>query len=73
MVKKLVELFAGVGGFRLGLPGYECIAYSEVDKHAIETYTENHGKEVNLGDITQVQQLPPSDIVEGAYPVNLGQ
>lgn len=68
MVKKLVELFAGVGGFRLGLPNYECVAYSEINKHAIKAYTENFGEGVNLGDITKVRQLPPCDIVVGGVP-----
>ena len=68
MVKRLVELFAGVGGFRLGLPGYECVAYSEIDKHANKVYTNNFGEGINLGDITQVRQLPPCDIVVGGVP-----
>ena len=68
MVKKLVELFAGVGGFRLGLPDYECVAYSEINKHAKKVYTENFGEGVNLGDITKVRQLPPCDIVVGGVP-----
>ena len=66
--KKLVELFAGVGGFRLGLPDYECVAYSEINKHAKQVYTENFREGVNLGDITQVRQLPPCDIVVGGVP-----
>lgn len=68
MVKRLVELFSGVGGFRLGLPDYECVAYSEINKHANKVYTENFGKGVNLGDITKVRQLPPCDIVVGGVP-----
>lgn len=68
MVKKLVELFAGVGGFRLGLPDYKCVAYSEINKHAKKVYTENFGEGVNLGDITKVRQLPPCDIVVGGVP-----
>ena len=38
-----IDLFSGVGGFRIPLEklGGKCIAYSEIDKHAIEVYRQN--------------------------------
>ena len=38
-----VDLFSGVGGFRIPLEklGGKCVAYSEIDKNAIEVYKNN--------------------------------
>ena len=42
---KFFDLFAGIGGFRLGMEraGHECIGSCEWDKHARETYKTNIG------------------------------
>ena len=75
---KFIDLFSGIGGFRsaLELSGHECIAYSEIDKYAKQSYqamydTEN---EVDLGDITNISQeylshfKQENDIVVGGSP-----
>lgn len=51
---KFVDLFAGIGGFRLALQnlGGKCVFTSEWDKNAQLTYHANFG-EVPFGDITQ--------------------
>lgn len=51
---KFIDLFAGIGGFRLALQnlGGKCIYTSEWDKKAKETYQANFG-EVPFGDITK--------------------
>lgn len=51
---KFIDLFAGIGGFRLALQqlGGECVFSSEWDKAAQETYFANFG-EVPFGDITK--------------------
>jgi len=43
-----IDLFAGIGGFRIALQnlGGKCVFSSEIDKYARQTY------EVNFGDIT---------------------
>ena len=48
-----IDLFAGIGGFRLACQslGGECVFSSEWDKNAQETYAHNFG-EVPYGDIT---------------------
>ena len=48
-----IDLFAGIGGFRLAMQnlGGVCLFSSEWDKHAQKTYAANFG-EVPLGDIT---------------------
>jgi DNA (cytosine-5)-methyltransferase 1 len=50
---KFIDLFAGVGGFRLALQnlGGKCVFTSEWDKDAQKTYRANFG-EVPFGDIT---------------------
>ena len=75
---KFIDLFSGIGGFRsaLELSGHECIAYSEIDKYAKQSYqamydTEN---EIDLGDITNISQeylsrfKEENDIVVGGSP-----
>lgn len=51
---KFIDLFAGIGGFRLALQnlGGKCIFTSEWDKNAQKTYQANFG-EVPFGDITK--------------------
>ena len=51
---KFIDLFAGIGGFRLALQnlGGKCIFTSEWDKDAKKTYKTNFG-ELPFGDITK--------------------
>lgn len=51
---KFIDLFAGIGGFRLGLQavGGKCVFSSEWDVQAQKTYFANYG-EVPFGDITK--------------------
>jgi DNA (cytosine-5)-methyltransferase 1 len=53
---KFIDLFAGIGGFRLAMQnlGGKCIFTSEWDKEAQRTYRANFG-EVPFGDITKEQ------------------
>ena len=75
---KFIDMFSGIGGFRTAMEnnGYECIAYSEIDKYAKQSYqamydTEN---EIDLGDITEISQeylsrfKEENDIVVGGSP-----
>lgn len=50
---KFIDLFAGIGGFRLALQnlGGKCIFTSEWDKYSKQTYRANFG-EIPFGDIT---------------------
>jgi len=68
-----VELFAGVGGFRVGLEavGGRCVFSSEIDQEAVATYKLNHGDSGELyGDITEleVEDLPPHDLLCAGWP-----
>lgn len=51
---KFIDLFAGIGGFRLALQnlGGKCVYSSEWDKYSKETYKANFG-EIPFGDITK--------------------
>ncbi|WP_298237481.1 DNA cytosine methyltransferase [uncultured Algibacter sp.] len=51
---KFIDLFAGIGGFRMALQNLEgkCVFTSEWDKHSKQTYKANFG-EIPFGDITK--------------------
>ncbi len=51
---KFIDLFAGIGGFRMALQnlGGKCIFTSEWDKYSKQTYKANFG-EIPFGDITK--------------------
>jgi DNA (cytosine-5)-methyltransferase 1 len=71
-----VDLFAGIGGFRIPLTnlGGTCLGYSEIDRQALQVYKDNFlhdhpDRELNLGDITAIENLPFSaDLVVGGVP-----
>jgi len=69
---KFIDLFSGVGGFRIPLEklGGKCVAYSEIDKNAIDVYKNNFNtnSEVFLGDITKIKKIPKTDLVVGGVP-----
>lgn len=67
-----IDLFAGIGGFRLALEsvGGECIGFSEIAPDAIKTYCTNfrEGEEYNFGDITKLKELPKHDFMTAGVP-----
>lgn len=67
-----IDLFAGIGGFRMALNaiGGNCLKFSEINKDAINTYCTNfdEGLESNLGDITEIKELPKHDLLVGGVP-----
>ena len=75
---KFIDLFSGIGGFRTAMEnnGHECIAYSEIDKYAKQSYQAMHDteNEVDLGDITNISQeylsrfKEENDMVVGGSP-----
>jgi len=68
---KFIDLFAGIGGFRIAMQnlGGECVFSSEIDKYAKETYNINFG-EVPFGDITKIDEkdIPEHDILCAGFP-----
>lgn len=75
MKLKFIDLFAGTGGIRIGLENAcntlgidtECIMSSEIDKKACETYELNF-KEKPLGDIRDIHDIKPFDVLLGGFP-----
>lgn len=75
---KFLDLFSGIGGFRLGLEqhGHECIGFCEIDKYARQSYKAIHNTEGELEyhDITTVtddqwRELKGTvDIIAGGFP-----
>lgn len=68
---KFIDLFAGIGGFRIALEffGLECVYSSELDAHARHVYSANFG-ETPGGDITVVNEkdIPPHNIICAGFP-----
>ena len=68
---KFIDLFAGIGGFRLGMEslGGECVFSSEIDPHACEMYEANFGDNP-FCDITtvDVEKIPDFDILCAGFP-----
>ena len=75
---KFIDLFAGIGGFRLGMEsaGHKCVAFCEIDKFAIASYKAIHDTkgETEYHDITSVTDEQWSqfrgtvDVICGGFP-----
>lgn len=77
---KFIDLFAGIGGFRIALQrnGGHCTFSSEWDKSAQQTYMKNYA-EFPFGDITEITHernsdetlnrlIPDHDVLAGGFP-----
>jgi DNA (cytosine-5)-methyltransferase 1 len=75
---KFIDLFAGLGGIRLGFEQAcqeagietECVLTSEIKPYAIQTLKHNHHHENFVGDIFQVknEDIPDFDFLFGGFP-----
>lgn len=75
---KFIDLFAGMGGFRLGMEKAaknlniqtKCVFSSEIKPHAIKVYQDNFGEENINGDITLIEEetIPNFDILLAGFP-----
>lgn len=70
-VFKFIDLFAGIGGMRLGFEkaGGSCVFSSEWDKYSQKTYAANFN-ELPHGDITQIpeHEIPKFDVLLAGFP-----
>src|SRR3989344_4005867 len=68
---RFIDLFAGIGGFRLALNslGLECVFSNDYDKHACTTYSANFG-EIQCKDVNEIKahEIPEFDMLCGGFP-----
>ena len=75
---KIIDLFAGMGGLRLGFEkafkeqgfNIKCVMTSEIKEHALKALNHNFTHEKIVGDITKVdaQEIPDFDFLLGGFP-----
>jgi len=75
---KYFSMFSGIGGFERGLEqasettntNFECVGYSEIDKHAIQVTQKNYPNTMQLGDINNWESwdLEQIDLLIGGSP-----
>ena len=75
---RFIDLFAGIGGLRLGFEeafkqaGFEtsCVMTSEIKPHALKTLHENFSQDYFVGDVAKVQNalIPDFDFLLGGFP-----
>ncbi|HEL2729576.1 TPA: DNA cytosine methyltransferase [Streptococcus suis] len=74
---KFLDLFAGIGGFRLGMErvGHECVGFCEIDQFARKSYKAIHDTEgeFEFHDITRVTDesvrgIGRVDVICGGFP-----
>jgi len=70
-VMRFIDLFCGVGGFRVALEsqGLECAWSCDIDVKAQKAYKANFG-DTPVGDITKIatNQVPPHDVLCAGFP-----
>jgi DNA (cytosine-5)-methyltransferase 1 len=71
MSTTFVDLFAGIGGFRVALEkaGATCVFSSEINRYALRVYKANFNEDAS-GDITQIKEkdIPAHDVLCGGFP-----
>lgn len=69
---KAIELFAGIGGFRLACDnlGIKTIWANDIDSDAVKVYQDNFGEgSIIQGDINDlIETIPNHDILTGGFP-----
>lgn len=61
---KFIDLFAGIGGFRLGMEmaGHRCISHCEIDKYADKSYRAMHDVKEDEWFGTDIREVRANDI-----------
>lgn len=77
-ILRFIDLFAGMGGFRLGFEQAakekglipKCVFSSEIKPYAIHVYKANFNNEHVSGDITKIpsSDIPDFDVLLGGFP-----
>lgn len=68
---KFIDLFSGLGGFRIAMEsvGGKCVFSSDIDQFVQKVYEENFG-DLPFGDITKIdeKEIPDHDILCAGFP-----
>lgn len=70
MKLRVLSLFAGIGGFDLGLErtgGFETVAVAETDTYAARILAKHFPRAPNIGDVTKAE-YPDADIICAGFP-----
>ena len=69
---QVVSFFSGLGGLDKGFmdAGYNIIWANDIDIYAVQTYKENFGDHIILGDINKIalDEIPDCDVLIGGFP-----
>jgi DNA (cytosine-5)-methyltransferase 1 len=72
---KFIDLFAGIGGFRLGMEmaGHECVGHCEIDNFAQRSYKAMHEPKEDEWFATDIRRVTPEELPEadcccGGFP-----
>jgi len=75
---RFIDLFAGMGGFRIGFETAcvnlgveaECVFSSELKEHAVQVYKDNFKESSVFGDITKIpsKDIPDFDVMLAGFP-----
>jgi DNA (cytosine-5)-methyltransferase 1 len=69
---KFIELFAGIGGFRIGLEraGHQCVWANEFQPKAASIYEHNFKHAPDTRDIRSIlpEEIPETDLLVGGFP-----
>ena len=71
---RFIELFGGIGGFRVGLeqasPKFKAVYYNDFDKYAVSVYNRRFKTNYEAKDIRTVQasEIPDFDLLTGGFP-----
>ncbi|HEY1801369.1 MAG TPA: DNA cytosine methyltransferase [Terriglobales bacterium] len=69
---RIISLFSGAGGLDLGLKraGHAIVWANDHDRDCVETYKQNVGRHIFLGDIDKVKlkDIPDGEVLVGGFP-----
>jgi DNA (cytosine-5)-methyltransferase 1 len=69
---RFIDLFCGIGGFRLGMEksGHECVWSNDINQNCSKIYEKNFGTKPDTRDIREVStdEIPDHDIICGGFP-----
>ena len=72
---RFIDLFGGIGGFRLGIERatnkeWNCVWYCDVDKYAVQIYNERFGEDYEPADIRKIHErdIPGHDLICAGFP-----